>query len=43
MACPPARPDAITRRPLLLAAVGRAVKHASQCRVYRTPIRAAVE
>ena len=30
--------EAITSRPLLLAGVGRAVKHAGQCTLYLTPM-----
>ena len=33
--------EAITSRPLLLAGVGRAVKHAGQCTLYLTAMHAA--
>src|SRR3989338_5018208 len=38
---PDARMEAITSRPLLLAGVGRAVKHAGQCTLYLTAMHAA--
>jgi hypothetical protein len=38
---PGARMEAITSRPLLLAAVGRAVKHAGQTILHLTPMHAA--
>ena len=38
---PDGRMEAITSRPLLLAGVGRAVKHAGQCTLYLTPMHAA--
>lgn len=38
---PGARMEAITSRPLLLAGVGRAVKHAGQCTLYLTAMHAA--
>jgi hypothetical protein len=40
---PGARMEAITSRPLLLAAVGRAVKHAGQTTLHLTPMHAAKE
>ena len=40
---PGARMEAITSRPLLLAAVGRAVKHAGQTILHLTPMHAAKE
>jgi hypothetical protein len=40
---PGARMEAITSRPLLLAAVGRAVRHGGQTTVYLTPMHAAKE
>jgi len=40
---PEARMEAITSRPLLLAAVGRAVKHAGQTFLHLTPMHAAKE
>ena len=40
---PGARMEAITSRPLLLAAVGRAVRHGGQTTVYLTPMHAARE
>jgi hypothetical protein len=43
LAYPKARLEAITSRPLLLAAVGRTVKHAGQSRLYLTPLHAAGE
>ncbi len=41
MARPDARLEAITGRPLLLAAVGRTAKHGGQSRLYLTPMHAA--
>lgn len=41
MARPDARLEAITGRPLLLAAVGRTAKHGGQNRLYLTPMHAA--
>ena len=38
---PGARMEAITSRPLLLAGVGRTVKHAGQCTLYLTAMHAA--
>jgi hypothetical protein len=38
---PEARMEAITSRPLLLAAVGRAIQHAGQTTLYLTPMHAA--
>lgn len=43
MANPGARLEAVTSRPLLLAAVGRKVEHAGQSKLYLTPIHAAGE
>lgn len=40
---PSARMEAITSRALLLAGVGRAVKHAGQTTVHLTPMHAAVD
>ena len=39
---PQARREALTSRPLLLAAVGRAVSHAGQTLLYLTPMHAEV-
>jgi hypothetical protein len=41
MARPDARLEAVTGRPLLLAAVGRTAKHGGQSRLYLTPMHAA--
>jgi hypothetical protein len=39
---PNARREALTSRPLLLAAVGRATSHSDQTRLYLTPMHAEV-
>ena len=41
MARPGARLEAITSRPLLLAAIGRTVRHGGQSQLYLTPMHAA--
>jgi hypothetical protein len=43
LAYPESRREAITSRPLLLAGIGRSIKHAGQTFLYLTPIHAAQE